>query len=116
MFSRCACCCGQDAASDEEAELVDRPDAVYDEVGNVLLSRLTGADVRLVDSEFGIGFKESWQRAVAEIEVRGGKPCAIPAGASDHRLGGLGFANWAVEVAEQEPSSARSSTRSSSAR
>lgn len=102
MFSRCACCCGQDAASDEEAELVDWPDAVYDEVGNVLLSRLTGADVRLVDSEFGIGFKESWQRAAAEIEARGGKPYAIPAGASDHRLGGLGFANWAVEVAEQE--------------
>ena len=25
---------------------------------------------------------------------------ANPAGASDHPLGGLGFANWAVEVAE----------------
>ena len=29
-------------------------------------------------------------------------PYAIPAGASDHRLGGLGFANWADEVAVQE--------------
>src|SRR5204862_1705238 len=29
-------------------------------------------------------------------------PYAIPAGASDHRLGGLGFANWARELAEQE--------------
>ena len=29
-------------------------------------------------------------------------PYAIPAGASDHRLGGLGFARWAYEVAEQE--------------
>ena len=29
-------------------------------------------------------------------------PYPIPAGASDHRLGGLGFANWAYEVAEQE--------------
>ena len=81
---------------------VDWPDAVYDKVGNILLSRLSGADVRLVDSEFGIGFKESWQQAVAEIEARGGKPYPIPAGASDHRLGGLGFANWAFEVAEQE--------------
>jgi len=27
---------------------------------------------------------------------------SIPAGASDHRLGGLGFANWADEVAQQE--------------
>ena len=32
----------------------------------------------------------------------GGKPYAIPAGASDHPLGGLGFANWAREVAAQE--------------
>ena len=29
-------------------------------------------------------------------------PYAIPAGASDHPLGGLGYANWAYEVAEQE--------------
>jgi 1-aminocyclopropane-1-carboxylate deaminase len=31
-----------------------------------------------------------------------GTPYAIPAGASDHRLGGLGFAGWAYEVAQQE--------------
>ena len=81
---------------------VDWPDAVYDKVGNILLSRLAGADVRLVKAEFGIGFKESWENALREIEERGGKPYAIPAGASDHRLGGLGFAGWAYEVAEQE--------------
>ncbi len=81
---------------------VDWPDPLYDRVGNILLSRLTGADVRMVDADFGIGFKRSWSRAVAEIEAAGGKPYAIPAGASDHRLGGLGFANWAFEVAEQE--------------
>ncbi len=81
---------------------VDWPDAVYDKVGNILLSRLAGADVRLVRAGFGIGFKESWERALAEIEAGGGKPYAIPAGASDHPLGGLGFANWAYEVAAQE--------------
>jgi 1-aminocyclopropane-1-carboxylate deaminase len=81
---------------------VNWPDAVYDRVGNILLSRLAGADVRLVKAGFGIGFKESWEQALAEIEASGGKPYAIPAGASDHRLGGLGFANWAYEVAEQE--------------
>ncbi|MGN9779485.1 1-aminocyclopropane-1-carboxylate deaminase [Micromonospora sp. H33] len=81
---------------------VDWPDAVYDKVGNILLSRLAGADVRLVRAGFGIGFKESWQQALGEIEEAGGKPYAIPAGASDHRLGGLGFARWAYEVAEQE--------------
>jgi 1-aminocyclopropane-1-carboxylate deaminase len=81
---------------------VDWPDAVYDKVGNILISRLAGADVRLVRAGFGIGFKESWEAALAEIEARGGKPYAIPAGASDHPLGGHGFAGWAHEVAAQE--------------
>jgi 1-aminocyclopropane-1-carboxylate deaminase len=81
---------------------VDWPDAVNDRVGNILLSRLMGADVRLSPAGFGIGFKESWRRAIADVEERGGTPYAIPAGASDHRLGGLGFANWAHEVAAQE--------------
>ena len=81
---------------------VDWPDAVYDKVGNILISRLAGADVRLVKAGFGIGFKESWEAALAEIEADGGRPYAIPAGASDHPLGGLGFAGWAHEVAAQE--------------
>ncbi|MEV0243759.1 1-aminocyclopropane-1-carboxylate deaminase [Streptomyces sp. NPDC050674] len=81
---------------------VDWPDAVYDKVGNILISRLAGADVRLVKAGFGIGFKESWEQALREVEESGGKPYAIPAGASDHPLGGLGFAGWAYEVAEQE--------------
>src|SRR3982750_1053265 len=81
---------------------VDWPDSVYDKVGNILLSRLAGADVRLVKAGFGIGFKESWGAATAGGGARGGKPYPIPAGASDHRLGGLGFASWAHEVAAQE--------------
>lgn len=81
---------------------VDWPDVTYDRVGNIQLSRIMGADVRLVRAGFGIGFKESWERALADVEAAGGKPYAIPAGASDHRLGGLGFANWALEVEEQE--------------
>jgi 1-aminocyclopropane-1-carboxylate deaminase len=81
---------------------VDWPDVVYDRVGNIQLSRLMGADVRLVRSEFGIGFKESWEQALADVRERGGTPYAIPAGGSDHRLGGLGFANWAQEVERQE--------------
>jgi len=81
---------------------VDWPDVVYDRVGNIQLSRIMGADVRLVQAGFGIGFKDSWEQALADVEARGGKPYAIPAGASDHELGGLGFARWAQEVAEQE--------------
>jgi 1-aminocyclopropane-1-carboxylate deaminase len=81
---------------------VDWPDVVYDRVGNIQLSRIMGADVRLVQAGFGIGFKESWEQALADVEAAGGKPYPIPAGASDHELGGLGFARWAQEVAEQE--------------
>jgi 1-aminocyclopropane-1-carboxylate deaminase len=81
---------------------VDWPDVVYDRVGNIQLSRIMGADVRLVRAGFGIGFKESWEQALADVEAAGGTPYAIPAGASDHELGGLGFAGWADEVAAQE--------------
>ena len=81
---------------------VDWPDVVYDRVGNIQLSRIMGADVRLVKAGFGIGFKESWEQALADVEAAGGTPYAIPAGASDHELGGLGFAGWAHEVAAQE--------------
>ena len=81
---------------------VDWPDAVYDRVGNIQLSRILGAEVLLVEAGFGIGFKESWESALADVTARGGKPYAIPAGASDHPLGGLGYARWAGEVADQE--------------
>lgn len=81
---------------------VDWPDAVNDRVGNILLSRIMGAEVELVESGFGIGFKESWEAALEDVRAAGGVPYAIPAGASDHRLGGLGFANWAYEVQQQE--------------
>jgi 1-aminocyclopropane-1-carboxylate deaminase len=81
---------------------VDWPDVVYDRVGNIQLSRIMGADVRLVEAGFGIGFKESWEQALADVEAAGGTPYAIPAGASDHELGGLGFARWAMEVESQE--------------
>jgi 1-aminocyclopropane-1-carboxylate deaminase len=81
---------------------VDWPDAVNDRVGNILLSRIMGADVELVEAGFGIGFKDSWEAALSAVRAAGGVPYAIPAGASDHRLGGLGFANWAEEVRQQE--------------
>jgi 1-aminocyclopropane-1-carboxylate deaminase len=81
---------------------VDWDDPVYETVGNILLSRIMGADVRLDPAGFDIGFRPSWEQALADVEERGGKAYAIPAGASDHPLGGHGFARWAYEVAEQE--------------
>ncbi len=81
---------------------VEWPDVVYDKVGNILLSRIMGAEVRLDPAGFDIGIRPSWEEALASVQERGGKPYAIPAGASDHPLGGLGFARWAGEVADQE--------------
>ena len=81
---------------------VDWPDSVNDRVGNILLSRIMGADVRLDPAGFDIHIRSSWEQALADVQARGGKPYGIPAGASEHRLGGLGFANWAYEVEQQE--------------
>src|SRR3954468_9845969 len=77
-------------------------DAVYDRVGNILLSRIMGAETRLVDEGFDIGIRESWTSALAEVKARGGKPYAIPAGASVHKFGGLGYVGFAEEVRAQE--------------
>jgi 1-aminocyclopropane-1-carboxylate deaminase len=81
---------------------VDWPDAVNDKVGNILLSRIMGAEVTLDPSGFGIGIKDSWERALEEVRESGGRPYAIPAGASEHPYGGLGFVAWADEVEQQE--------------
>ncbi|MDP9260904.1 MAG: 1-aminocyclopropane-1-carboxylate deaminase [Actinomycetota bacterium] len=81
---------------------VEWDDPGYESVGNILLSRIMGADVRLSDAGFDIALRPSWEDALASVEAAGGKPYAIPAGASDHPLGGLGFARWADEVAAQE--------------
>lgn len=59
---------------------VDWPDPVNDRVGNILLSRIMGADVRLVDEGFGIGIKTSWEQALEGVRAAGGRPYAIPAG------------------------------------
>jgi len=81
---------------------VPHEDAVYDRVGNIMLSRIMGADVRLVDEGFDIGIRRSWEDAIADVKARGGKPYAIPAGASVHKYGGLGYVGFAEEVRAQE--------------
>lgn len=81
---------------------VDWDEVNYEKTGNILLSRILGADVRLDDAGFDIGFRESWQQAIDDVVASGGKPYPIPAGASDHPLGGHGFAGWAFEVEDQE--------------
>ena len=81
---------------------VPHDDAVYDRVGNILLTRLMGADSRLVDEGFDIGIRKSWEDALQSVRDKGGVPYAIPAGASVHKYGGLGYVGFAEEVREQE--------------
>ena len=81
---------------------VPHEDAVYDRVGNILLTRLMGADSRIVEDGFDIGIRKSWEDAIAAVKAEGGKPYAIPAGASVHKLGGLGYVGFAEEVRAQE--------------
>ena len=81
---------------------VNYSDAVYDRVGNIEMSRILGADVRLDAAGFDIGIRPSWEQALADVRSAGGKPFPIPAGCSEHRLGGLGFVGFAEEVRAQE--------------
>ena len=81
---------------------VPHEDAVYDRVGNILLTRLMGADSRVVDDGFDIGIRKSWEEAMEDVREQGGKPYGIPAGASVHKYGGLGYVGFAEEVRAQE--------------
>jgi 1-aminocyclopropane-1-carboxylate deaminase len=81
---------------------VPHEDAVYDRVGNILMTRLMGADSRVVDDGFDIGIRTSYEEAIEDVKREGGKPYGIPAGASVHKFGGIGFAAFAEEVRQQE--------------
>jgi 1-aminocyclopropane-1-carboxylate deaminase len=81
---------------------VPHEDAVYDRVGNILLTRLMGAESRIVADGFDIGIRKSWEDAIQSVKDAGGKPYGIPAGASVHKYGGLGYVGFAEEVRTQE--------------
>jgi 1-aminocyclopropane-1-carboxylate deaminase len=81
---------------------VNYSDAVYDRVGNIEMSRIMGADVRLDAAGFDIGIRPSWEQAMNDVRESGGKPFPIPAGCSEHPYGGIGFVAFAEEVREQE--------------
>ncbi|MEZ5293789.1 MAG: 1-aminocyclopropane-1-carboxylate deaminase [Vicinamibacterales bacterium] len=81
---------------------VPHEDAVYDRVGNILLTRLMGADSRILPDGFDIGIRKSWEEAIESVRAAGGRPYGIPAGASVHEYGGLGYVGFAEEVRAQE--------------
>ncbi len=74
----------------------------YHDIGNILLSRILDAQTVISNEPFGIGIKESFEAALQGLRDQGHRPYAIPAGASDHPLGGLGYAAFARELMEQE--------------
>ncbi|KFA56172.1 hypothetical protein S40293_00223 [Stachybotrys chartarum IBT 40293] len=78
--------CPADAATSGKDE--------YTYAGNVQLNNILGAET------FPVGTSE--EDALEDLKSRGRKPYAIPAGASTHPLGGLGYARWAFELLEQE--------------
>src|SRR6201987_3908750 len=66
------------------------------------MSRIMGADVRLVADGFDIGIRKSWEDAMDSVRQAGGKPFPIPAGCSEHPKGGLGFVGFAEEAEPQK--------------
>src|SRR5437763_16610880 len=53
---------------------VPHEDAVYDRVGNIMLSRLMGAEVQLVDDEFYSAIPDSSHAAIEDVRATGKKP------------------------------------------
>ncbi len=95
---------------------VDWPDPVYDKVGNILLSRILGADIRMVQEGFGIGLKASWEQALDDVAAVGAsRTRSLPV------LRIIHSAAWdshggRTRSLNKSRSSASSSTRSSCAR
>jgi 1-aminocyclopropane-1-carboxylate deaminase len=69
-------------------------DPEYKRLGNIQITNLISAEQAAYDSEV--------EEVMKELSSRGEIPYWIPSGASTHPLGGLGYARFAFELAEQE--------------
>jgi len=74
---------------------------MYRQVGNVLLSSVMGAELYLDETERPIEDQSPLNDFAEKLKRRGHRPYLIPAGASEHRLGSLGYMVCAIEIAEQ---------------
>ncbi len=78
----------------------------YEKVGNLLFSRILGADIEVLDDSFlkdgGLAPRASLRNAAERLRRAGRSPYIVPGGASDHRLGGLGYVNCALEIYHQQ--------------
>lgn len=77
------------------------PGPMYRQTGNVLLSSLMGADLYLDETERPIEDQSPLVDFVESLRRAGHKPYLIPGGASEHRLGSLGYMQCAAEIVLQ---------------
>src|SRR3954466_13971477 len=77
------------------------PGPDYRTVGNVLLSDLFGAELYHDDTPRHIDDPGRIDELVDHLRNEGRRPYLIPGGASDHPLGGHGYAACAAEIATQ---------------
>jgi 1-aminocyclopropane-1-carboxylate deaminase len=73
----------------------------YKAVGNPLLSDLLGATLYLDPTERSIGDDGQLEALAEHLRAEGRRPYLIPGGASEHRLGGLGYVVCAAEILQQ---------------
>jgi len=73
----------------------------YRTVGNVLLSHLMGADLYIEETERPIEDQGPLEEFMIHLKDQGHTPYLIPAGASEHRLGSMGYIQCAAEIAVQ---------------
>src|SRR3954471_6918203 len=73
----------------------------YGRTGNVLLSEILGAELVFDGAQRSVGDAGDLDAVVQRLAERGRRPYLIPGGASDHPLGGLGYAACAAEIAAQ---------------
>jgi 1-aminocyclopropane-1-carboxylate deaminase len=73
----------------------------YRQVGNILFSSLMGADLYTDNRPRPIEDEGPLQELANHLRECGRLPYVIPAGGSDHRFGGLGYAAAAAEIVMQ---------------
>ncbi|MFM7684889.1 MAG: 1-aminocyclopropane-1-carboxylate deaminase/D-cysteine desulfhydrase, partial [Actinomycetota bacterium] len=73
----------------------------YRDVGNLLLSSLMGAELFIDDTPRPIEDQGPLDEFCAHLASLGHRPYPIPGGASEHRLGSLGYMACAAEIERQ---------------
>jgi 1-aminocyclopropane-1-carboxylate deaminase len=73
----------------------------FAKVGNILLSQIMGADLYVDQTPRAIGDEGQLSALASHLQGQGSRPYVIPGGASEHPLGGFGYAACAEEITAQ---------------